>query len=126
MFKGNIQHPLDHHINRQFAKERKVVGERNRTLLIVDLSCNRLLSCGNIELLLLKSCVHICFFMYQNHLQGSSEAYQPPSDIWSCGILLHLMLTGEPPFVADSPEEVYKMIMETGSLTPDYEDMSEE
>ena len=37
--------------------------------------------------------------------------YSEKCDIWSCGIIMYILLTGKPPFNGDSDEEIVKSIM---------------
>lgn len=40
----------------------------------------------------------------------AKQEYNEKVDVWSAGVVAHLLLIGEPPFPGDTKEEVYKMI----------------
>ena len=39
--------------------------------------------------------------------------YDEKCDLWSCGVILYAMLSGEPPFYGESDEEIYSQILNT-------------
>lgn len=38
------------------------------------------------------------------------KSYGSTVDIWAAGVLLHILMVGEPPFIADSKKEIFNMI----------------
>lgn len=40
----------------------------------------------------------------------SNNTYGTGVDIWAAGILLHMLVTGDPPFLASSKKELFMMI----------------
>ena len=46
--------------------------------------------------------------------------YNEKCDIWSCGVIMYMMLCGEPPFKGDNDEEIYRSVKE-GKFTYDNE-----
>lgn len=46
-------------------------------------------------------------YMAPEVVKGTRDAFMPPSDMWSCGVLLHILLTGEPPIFEETPEKLY-------------------
>ena len=39
------------------------------------------------------------------------QAYDAKVDIWSVGVIAHIMLSGRPPFFGKSKQEIYKAIV---------------
>lgn len=54
--------------------------------------------------------------------------YDSKVDIWSCGVLLYLLLSGHPPFSGASKSVTYQKIMEMEPSFPaeDWSDISDE
>jgi calcium-dependent protein kinase len=39
--------------------------------------------------------------------------YDEKCDLWSCGIIMHCMLIGKPPFLGRTDQDIYKKIMDS-------------
>ena len=39
--------------------------------------------------------------------------YDEKCDMWSCGVILYVMLSGEPPFYGENDNEIYAQILNT-------------
>jgi Serine/threonine protein kinase len=55
----------------------------------------------------MKKTVGTTFYMAPEVIQGN---YNEKCDIWSCGIILYIMLCGKPPFYSQDEEELKKKI----------------
>jgi serine/threonine protein kinase len=49
------------------------------------------------------------------------EAYSSKVDIWSAGVVIYIMLSGKPPFIAKTKEAIYKAIKKKEVEFPDSE-----
>ncbi|WOG82821.1 hypothetical protein DCAR_0101989 [Daucus carota subsp. sativus] len=41
----------------------------------------------------------------------SGQDYDEKIDVWSCGVILYIMLSGVPPFYGDSPAEIFEKVL---------------
>lgn len=57
-------------------------------------------------------------YMAPEQARGDSEATGPAVDIWSLGAVLYQMLTGRPPFMADSTMETIRQVIESEAVPP--------
>ena len=51
--------------------------------------------------------VGTCLYMAPETFSGYSG---PKCDVWSCGVILYILITGEPPFQSSNNQELYKKI----------------
>ena len=78
---------------------------------VADDSCLKLIDFGLSKVLdgesNMKKTVGTTFYMAPEVIQGN---YNEKCDIWSCGIILYIMLCGKPPFYSQDEEELKKKI----------------
>ena len=80
-----------------------IQGEEIITIKLIDFgTCNYIKHKGMLTLR-----VGSPFYIAPEVLKGN---YNNKCDIWSAGILLHILLVGQPPFCGNSREEVYQKI----------------
>ena len=65
------------------------------------------------------------FYIAPEVLKGS---YDEKCDIWSCGVILYTLLSGNLPFYAEEDDEVYKKVLKGKYVFPEKEwkDVSDE
>ena len=78
---------------------------------VADDSCLKLIDFGLSKVLdgesNMKKTVGTTFYMAPEVIQGN---YNEKCDLWSCGIILYIMLCGKPPFYSQDEEELKKKI----------------
>ncbi len=57
-------------------------------------------------------------FMAPEQARGKSDQSRPATDIYSLGGVLYYLLTGRPPFVADSPLDALLLVLESEAVMP--------
>jgi calcium-dependent protein kinase len=57
----------------------------------------------------MKTFAGTCFYMAPEVIKGS---YNHLCDLWSVGIMIHVLLSGFPPFFSDDKDEIMKLIQE--------------
>ncbi|KIY92961.1 hypothetical protein MNEG_15002 [Monoraphidium neglectum] len=59
----------------------------------------------------LKGLAGTCYYVAPEVIMGT---YDERADVWSCGVLLYVLLSGRPPFCAHKDEDVFRMVVEDG------------
>ena len=74
------------------------------SLKLIDFGLSRVLDGDNGKM---KGAVGTTFYMAPEVFKGK---YDKKCDIWACGVILYLMLSGKPPFFSDDEEELREKI----------------
>jgi len=91
-------------------------------LKIIDFGLSRVMLPGQ----MLKTKVGTPYYVAPEVLTGSS--YDQTSDLWSCGVIMYVLLCGYPPFSGDSDAEVLKKVKagKFGFKPRDWKDVTED
>lgn len=44
-------------------------------------------------------------------VQVLKRSYGPEADVWSCGVMLYILLSGVPPFYGDSEQQIFDSVL---------------
>ena len=106
----------NHIVHRDLKPENILLEERinDLTIKIIDWGCARALK----ENETLNQVDGSPFYIAPEVLAGK---YDAKCDVWSCGVILYIILCGYPPFQGDSDDEIFKAVQE-GELVFNPED----
>ena len=83
------------------------------TLKIYDLGCSKNIIKYNIESNIFGSKETISPDVLDNtNGNNSKKVYNNKVDLWSLGVITYELLTGQPPFLGDTPKDIYNQILE--------------
>jgi serine/threonine protein kinase len=84
-------------VHRDMKPENILIDEKNNTLKIIDFGLSKIDTPGSKGPSML---VGTPFYMAPEIFaeKGKSDAYKAPVDMWSLGILMYVLVTGNPPF----------------------------
>ncbi len=73
---------------------------------LIDFGLSKLFSRANNKM---SSIVGTIYYMSPEIISGF---YNEKCDVWSAGVILYIILTGRPPFIGRTPDEIKKKILE--------------
>jgi len=80
------------------------LNSSNDSLKVIDFGLSRIFDENNHQM---KTKVGTAYYVSPEILQGD---YDEKCDIWACGVILFILLTGEPPFNGENDNEIYRRI----------------
>src|SRR5262249_57440161 len=84
---------------------------------ITDFGLAKLLSSGD-ELTLSGSVLGTPSFMAPEQAAGRFKRLTPAADLYSLGAVLYYLLTGRPPFLAETPLDILVQVLDRDALRP--------
>ena len=100
-------------IHRDLKPENILIAKKNKncfnTIKIIDFGTAIIFNKNNTDKSLTGSIYYI-----SPEVLSKNRNYTEKCDVWSCGIIMYILLTGLPPFNGDSDEEIMRKILNGG------------
>lgn len=89
--------------NRDLKPENIMFAEQDKMLKVIDFGCSAKFNPDK----KLKDNIGTCYYIAPEVLTNS---YNEKCDIWSCGVILYILLTGQPPFNGDNDKQILEEV----------------
>jgi len=96
-----------HIVHRDLKPENILITDKNEngfpTIKVGDFGTSKIFKTGKIER-------HIVGSSYYMAPEVLNQKYNEKCDIWSCGVIMYILLSNTPPFWGDNDDEIYERI----------------